>query len=143
LRQSTDPHSTSARDLSGVAPVPGAPQLRLVAQAGEATQAAEIDWEHALFRVDGMGRIEVCWGKEYSSWSSVVKRWNVGAAERYWKRQARATGAGSFLRTEDVGRALLGEVLRDVKDGMIRNWMGALNPGPGLVPLRSRHPHTV
>ena len=54
-----------------------------------------------------------------------------------------ATGAGSFLRTEDVGRALLGEVLRDVKDGMIRNWMGALTPGPGLVPLRSRHPHTV
>ena len=36
---------------------------------GEATQAAEIDWEHAvhaLFRVDGMERIEVCWGEEYS-----------------------------------------------------------------------------
>ena len=32
-RQSTDPHSTSARGLSGVALVPGAPQLRLVAKA--------------------------------------------------------------------------------------------------------------
>ena len=28
---------------------------------GEATQAAEIDWEHTLFGVDGMERIEVCW----------------------------------------------------------------------------------
>ena len=39
-----------------------------------------------------------------------------------------ATGAGSFLRTEDVGRALLGDVLRDVKDWMIRDWIRTITP---------------
>jgi hypothetical protein len=52
----------------------------------------------------------------------------VGAAERYWKLEGRATGAGKFLGTEDVGRALLGEVLRNVKDWMIRDWIRTITP---------------
>ena len=38
LRQSTDPHSTSARGLSGVAPVQWAPQLRYFAFMGTPAQ---------------------------------------------------------------------------------------------------------
>jgi ribonuclease HI len=94
---------------------------------GEAAQ--EIHWENAFFTVDGMERIEVCWGEEYSPLpSSVVKRWIVGAAERYWKLEGRATEAGRFLGTEDVGRALLGDVLRDVKDWMIRDCIRTITP---------------
>ena len=42
---------------------------------GEATQAAGLDWEQALFRVDDMERIEIGWGQDYAPWpSSVVSR---------------------------------------------------------------------
>ena len=96
---------------------------------GEATQAAGIDWEQALFTVDGMERIEIGWEEEYAPWpSSVVSRWNVGAAERYWTMEGNATKAGEFLGAEGVGRALLGEVLRDIKDWVIRDWIRMITP---------------
>ena len=96
---------------------------------GEATQAAGLEWEQALFRADDMERIEIGWGQEYAPWpSSVVSKWNAGAAERYWRRSGRATRAGSFLGAEEVGRALLGEVLTDVKDWVIRDWIRMITP---------------
>ena len=58
----------------------------------------------------------------------MVSKWNAGAAERYWRRSGRATRAGSFLGAEEVGRALLGEVLTDVKDWVIRDWIRMITP---------------
>jgi hypothetical protein len=101
----------------------------------KATQAAEIDtteidWEHALFGVDGIERTEVCWGEDHLPWpSSVVRRWNIAAAERYWKEEGSATGAGRFLGTGGAGRALLGEALRDVKD-----WITGIGSGRSHLP---------
>ena len=148
MRQPTDPHSTFARGLSGVAPVQGAPQLRLVAKAygpslynGDSSSSS-IHWHSNLVSsADYLRMLAHVWQEMHThldtEYFTQVNR-DVARALHdtvFWSEAKTAepvaiTKLRPILKDPDVAKILAGEQLGTLAETDIAMKRAHSDPGP-------------